>query len=73
MTVHMCEDRSVYNCQSWSESMESEKTPIEIRGDTAFVLCVECRKEWIDTDAVWIGEPRGSRCEKCVPNINGEY
>jgi|TARA_R110000822_G_scaffold108833_1_gene238498 hypothetical protein len=53
--------------------MESEKTPIEIRGDTAFVLCVECRKEWIDTDAVWVGEPRGSRCEKCVPNINGEY
>ena len=29
MTVHMCEDRGVYNLQSWSESMESEKTPIE--------------------------------------------
>ena len=50
-----------------------DKLISELRGDTEFVLCVECRKEWIDTDAIWIGEPRGARCEKCVPNINGEY
>ena len=41
--------------------------------DTEYVLCIECGKEWIDTDAVWIGEPRGARCEICVPDINGHY
>ncbi len=36
-------------------------------GEAHLILCETCNKEWIDTDFVWVGAPRGNRCTKCLP------